>query len=140
QWEYAARGPQGYPYPWGFAEPACDRAVMTGCGGQAAVGPDARPRGASWVGAQDMSGNVWEWTASWYAARAYVDIDPKTVDPAGPAEGSLRVLRGGAAGEPLDRLLVTYRARHTPQSWGPDRGFRIVIVGAPPQGLSRVPG
>ncbi len=131
QWEYAARGPQGYPYPWGFADPACERAIAPGCGGMAAVGPDARPLGAAWVGAQDMAGNVWEWTASWYQARSYVDIDAKAVNPAGPAEGTLRVLRGGAYNEPLDRLRTTYRARHTPQSWGPERGFRIVIVGEP---------
>ena len=133
QWEYAARGPQGYPYPWGFAEPSCDRAVMTGCESvPVAVGPEERTLGASWVGAQDLAGNVWEWTASWYEGRSYVDIDPKEIDPRGPREGSLRVLRGGAYNEPIDRLLTTYRARHTPQSWAPEYGFRVAFVGEPP--------
>jgi len=134
QWEYAARGPQGYPYPWGFAEPDCERANYADCTGRTRpVGPDQRPEGGSWVGALDMAGNVWEWTSNWYGARSYVDYNDGQVDPAGPAEGQLRVLRGGAWGEPVDRLRATYRARHTPGAWGPARGFRIVIVGEPPQ-------
>ncbi|NPV67299.1 MAG: formylglycine-generating enzyme family protein [Anaerolineae bacterium] len=133
QWEYAARGPQGYPYPWGFAEPDCRRVNYADCAGQTlAVGPDQRPEGASWVGALDMGGNVWEWTSDWFGARSYVDYDDGEIDPKGPGEGQLRVLRGGAWGEAADRLRATYRARHTPNAWNPARGFRIVIVGEPP--------
>ena len=42
----------------------------------------------------DMHGNVWEWTADWhdehYYARSPLD------DPPGPAEGSVKVRRGGS--------------------------------------------
>ena len=41
-------------------------------------------------GLYDMLGNVAEWTGDWYAAEVGV-----AVDPAGPARGSDRVLRGG---------------------------------------------
>ena len=48
------------------------------------------PEGASWVGAMDMSGNVWEWTGNIYGPY-----------PEGGAAGETsgegrRVLRGGA--------------------------------------------
>ncbi|GAB4573957.1 MAG: hypothetical protein Kow0077_18140 [Anaerolineae bacterium] len=134
QWEYAARGTQGYPYPWGFADPTCERAILDACAAEPQiVGPEVRRDGIAWVGAHDMAGNVWEWTASWYAARSYVDIEPEEVNPSGPQEGQLRVLRGGAYGEPVDRGLATYRSRHAPNAWSPQRGFRIMIVGQPPQ-------
>lgn len=134
QWEYAARGPQGLSYPWGFAEPACERAITLNCGDSpAAVGPEARELGISWIGAQDMAGNVWEWTTSWYEARSYVDIDAKTVNPVGPTTGNLRVLRGGAFNEVVERATTTYRARHTPRSWSAEYGFRIIVPGDLPE-------
>jgi formylglycine-generating enzyme required for sulfatase activity len=64
QWEYAARGPEGWLYPWGNT---FDRARVI-YGGlfdeserPSTVAVEARPNGASWVGAEQLLGNVREW-------------------------------------------------------------------------------
>ncbi len=102
QWEYAAAGPQGNNYPWGGTATSTDNFNgwdATKCANQLnsydvgistwPVG--SFPAGASWCGAQDMAGNVWQWCADWIAS--YSDI-PVT-DPTGPATGDTRVKRGG---------------------------------------------
>ena len=60
EWEYAARGPDGLAYPWGD-EFSPDLAVWEENAGGATAEVGSKPNGASWVGALDMSGNVWEW-------------------------------------------------------------------------------
>lgn len=108
EWEYAARGPLGSLYPWGdsFAcglanlddETRRDRPVGqwgVGCDGYDMTAPvGSFPAGASWVGAVDMIGNVYEWVADWYAADTYA-VSPVD-NPIGPFDGAERVLRGSA--------------------------------------------
>ena len=64
EWEKAARGTEGYAYPWGNAwvDGACNyRAQGGGVGGPAPVGSFEKDR--SPYGCYDMAGNVREWTA-----------------------------------------------------------------------------
>jgi formylglycine-generating enzyme required for sulfatase activity len=67
EWEKAARGPKGQPYPWGDVIDPNRANVSTSqsiAGSSAAVGRyDA---GNSPYGVSDMIGNVWEWTDGWY--------------------------------------------------------------------------
>jgi serine/threonine-protein kinase len=103
EWEYAARGPAGSVFPWGaefdgarlnYCDAACaqDRAdgVLDSEHDTAPVG--SIPQGASWSGALDMAGNVWEWVADWYGD--YLPEDQ--VNPPGPGSGEQRILRGGS--------------------------------------------
>lgn len=65
QWEHAARGNDGRKFPWGNTPPnetVCHSSVKTQQEHTDAV--FNRPAGASPYGCLDMSGNVWEWTAT----------------------------------------------------------------------------
>ena len=89
----STRGPAGTTYPWGESDPTCTLAQYADCeGGTVAAG--GRPEGASWCGALDMAGNVWEWVADWYGPN-YYDESPSE-NPTGPESGQNRVLRGGS--------------------------------------------
>lgn len=91
EWEYAAAGPEALPYPWGGELPTCEEAQWALCPGEV-VPVDSLPAGASWVGALNLAGNVWEWVADYYAPSYPTEAQ---TNPTGPEEGGMRVLRGG---------------------------------------------
>jgi serine/threonine-protein kinase len=91
EWEYAARGPDGRIYPWGDDAPTCERAQFGECSGRT-VAVGSLPSGASWCGALDLAGNVWEWVADWYGDYP----SERQVNPTGPPFGEARALRGGS--------------------------------------------
>ena len=63
EWERAARHTDGRQYAWGNdGQDGIINSSEAGISRTTAAG--AFPRGAAACGAQDMSGNVWEWTAS----------------------------------------------------------------------------
>jgi formylglycine-generating enzyme required for sulfatase activity len=96
EWEYAARGPEGRGFPWGD-EFDCKLCNSWGgdCDGYDRTAPvGSFPAGASWCGALDMLGNVWEWVADWYDAGYYANSPPR--NPTGPSSGMYRVQRGGS--------------------------------------------
>ena len=98
EWEYAARGPDSLVYPWGNEY---DAALALGRNDPNYIGigttpVGSRPAGASWVGALDMSGNVWEWTSSLYEDYPYNPADGRERDTGGDSIDIRRVLRGGS--------------------------------------------
>lgn len=101
EWEKAARGPAGRPYPWGLAEPDCQAAHMDALGGRgcktghtAAAG--SLPQGDSPWGVRDMAGNVWEWIGGHYSTDRYAEPqdDTKHQEP----RMAFGILRGGGWG------------------------------------------
>lgn len=74
EWEYSARGPNNLVYPWGnnFVE---FNLVYNRSASQGTASVGSIPAGASWVGALDLSGNVWEWVNSIYKAYPYNSDD-----------------------------------------------------------------
>jgi formylglycine-generating enzyme required for sulfatase activity len=134
EWERAARGPDGRPFPWGWQwDPrrANHGALRVSCTDEldgytytAPVG--VFPSGASPDGILDLAGNVAEYVTD----RATLPLAPHPagvwVSPSGPSQGPGHVAHGGSWREPSWRLRATAR-RFIPEDERPeDVGFRCV--------------
>ncbi len=110
-------------YPWGD-QPDVDRANYdeSKVGIPTAVGTFAR--GASPYGAQDMSGNVWEWTRSVYQPYPY---DPQDGREQLDSKDT-RVLRGGAFYFDERFARCAFRFNGNPDVRLDNIGFRVVVV------------
>ncbi len=127
EWEYAARGTNTVPFPWGGLA-TCANAVtlLNDRSGKSCAARPARvgshPGGASVFGVQDMSGNVEEWTADWY-------VESLGPGPA-PRTGAAHVLRGGGWLSPPSQSRTTSRNWGSAVEAGPNVGFRCAKDGA----------
>jgi formylglycine-generating enzyme required for sulfatase activity len=107
EWEKAARGTDGRIYPWGNQTDLANRCNYgLNVGDTTPVGRYS-PQGDSPYGCVDMTGNVWEWVADYYADRYYSSTPAR--NPTGPASGIARVLRGGSWDDQASDVRAAYR-------------------------------
>lgn len=144
EWELAARGFESRLYPWGDAPPSAR--LLNAYGAEANVGKPTNlqappmyagddhwpataavgsfPLGASPFGALDMAGNVWEWTADWYA----IYNGDTQRNPTGPSSGRSKVYRGGAWMTRLaSQVRTANRGEYKPSLRSPYVGFRCAL-------------
>lgn len=93
EWEKAARGTDGRMYPWGDTWDKSKTAYGES-GSSDAVAVGSFPTGASPYGANDMVGNVWQWTSSLLIPYPYNATDGRE----DPTKTGDRVIRGGMFG------------------------------------------
>jgi formylglycine-generating enzyme len=144
EWEYAARGPDGLIFPWGnnlvgneanHCDSNCANTPQASDltfinldynDGYAVTSPvGSYPNGASWVGALDMAGNVWEWTRTQYKAYPYND-DVKNFLGDEQTVGGEIASRGGSFFNPAGNLPTTFRGKAGPGDFWFGFGFRCV--------------
>jgi formylglycine-generating enzyme required for sulfatase activity len=96
EWEYAAHGPDNLIFPWGNQFVA-DNVVYWENSNRQTAEVGSKLDGVSWVGANDLSGNVWEWISTIYDqdnfAYPYDANDGRESDN---SANSYRILRGGS--------------------------------------------
>jgi formylglycine-generating enzyme required for sulfatase activity len=129
EWEWAARGPQNFIYPWGntFIDDVNVVIYRDNSGDKTAkVGAGIREGGKSWVGALDMAGNVWEWTSSLYDQETFPYPYQATDGREDISSIDIRVLRGGAWNYGADSMRALIRSRSLPDSRFESVGFRVV--------------
>ena len=121
EWEFAARGRTSTRAYCGD-DPAClDDIAWTASNSDSRTQPVAQLEPNEY-GLYDMIGNVWEWVNDWYDA-SYYQYSP-TSDPAGPAVGADRGMRGAAWNNAPDTTRVSYRNHDLPKDRSMVQGFR----------------
>jgi eukaryotic-like serine/threonine-protein kinase len=119
EWEFAARGADGRLYPWGN-EWKAKAANADSSSHKHVTSIGEHSAGPSPFGAYDMSGNVWEWTASDLAAYPGGMLT-------GQAQGDMKVVRGGSWRENRSETTATVRKGLPPRGGEYSNvGFRCV--------------
>lgn len=131
EWEKAARwDPQNSAsrlFPWGdrFESTRCNTAesFIRGTTPVGSYGPEDPSRdGSSPCGAQDMAGNVWEWTSSVFKTYPYRERDGRE----NPNARDKRTIRGGSWEDWARSALCASRTYLSPDHQARDVGFRLV--------------
>jgi len=127
EWEYASQFSGARAYPWGDEAPSCAQANLAGChGGPVAVGFYPAAPSLADGGLHDLAGNVAEWCHDWWQE----DLSAADqVDPAGPAAGTRKVLRGGGFDALPDELKCSWRDGQDPATGSSATGFRLARTG-----------
>ena len=140
EWEKAARGTDGWIYPWGnefdgrrlnYCDKNCPAPWRSNTDDTfARTGPvGVFVTGASPFDVLDMAGNAREWVNDFYDFRGYRGVP--TANPPGLESGLTRVLRGGSWIDPADRVRAAARDSNVPDGRDNLSGFRCAVTQLP---------
>jgi eukaryotic-like serine/threonine-protein kinase len=127
EWEFAAlAGRDDALFSWGTLDSKSMARFKANLprGAVAVVSKDAFP--ANRFGLYNMNGNAAEWVSDYYS-RDYYTTSPIR-NPAGPASGSKRVVKGGSWADNEDEILTSRRASRNPGDHSDEVGFRVVAL------------
>lgn len=125
EWEYAARGPDDLIFPWGNL--FIPNNVVYAANTDAPMEVGSHPMGVSWVGAHDLSGNVWEWVNTIYDQNIFrypYDHQDGREDSSDLAGN--RVIRGGSFTSIIYKVRTAYRQQFAANDTANYIGFRCV--------------
>lgn len=130
EWEYVCRA--GTMGPYAIGDRALPRSMLkrqehTFTPRRVSLEVKRTPANA-W-GVYDLHGNVEEWCLDYYGPYAA----ERVTDPAGPAAGEFRVVRGGSHNTPVAYLRSANRSALMPDDRTIFTGFRVVEVAADEQ-------
>jgi acyl carrier protein len=135
QWEYAARGKNFAPFPWGHDLPETEVADLARHrigmdyerDGLPTVPVNAR-LGMSPFGLHHMAGNVWQWCRDWYYPAFYTKAEASAPDAQNGDVTGVRSERGGSWVGPAYLAKSSYRRGRIPSARGRCLGFRCISV------------
>ena len=124
EWEKAARGTEGWIYPWGNTwDTKLANSSEAGLNLTTPVG--TYPTGVSPYGALDMAGNVWEWGATQWGKSYPYQIEDEWQAAYLEADAAYRVLRGGSWYNTSTAARGAYRSGDIPRVRGANEGLRV---------------
>ncbi len=122
QWEYACRAGTKTRWSFGEKDAGIGEYAWHGDNGGGQTHPVGQTKPNAW-GLYDLHGNVWEWCQDWAVPYG----KDNAVDPAGPASGDKRGLRGGCWGNNALECRSAIRISYPPASRNHFNGFRAAL-------------
>ncbi len=133
EWERAAKGASGFPYPYGehyspgMANTEAEQTMPIGSF-ESLMHSQMYNAESSQKALQDMSGNVQEWTSTTYDPDWYekIEVQGHLDAPQNLGRGKYKVVRGGSYLSSPDTATTTYRNFMTDDDFNQYTGFRCV--------------